>query len=205
MWSPPECHRDLFIRRCRDSPDWGTRMPWINIQMHGSRMQGRWLPLWRILMRSMKARAVVSVLVMVMVMSVSAGTRLASAVDPPAATVKVWDTATPIPPSISLGMTPGESVEDPDGLTGHGTSFPTVVTVYARGTNPGGPSGVSYWNPEGNVFVWYGKTMPGGYSLTMPVPPSSGFPGGVDINRGGRSEEHTSELQSHSDLVCRLL
>ena len=136
-------------------------------------------------MRSMKARAVVSVLVLVMVMSVSAGTRLASAVDPPAATVKVWDTATPIPPSISLGMTPGESVEDPDGLTGHGTSFPTVVTVYARGTNPGGPSGVSYWNPEGNVFVWYGKTMPGGYSLTMPVPPSSGFPGGVDINRGG--------------------
>src|SRR5437588_6440821 len=24
-------------------------------------------------------------------------------------------------------------------------------------------------------------------------------------NRGRRSEEHTSELQSHSDLVCRLL
>src|SRR5436190_13143365 len=26
-----------------------------------------------------------------------------------------------------------------------------------------------------------------------------------EIARGGRSEEHTSELQSHSDLVCRLL
>src|SRR5438034_6901704 len=26
-----------------------------------------------------------------------------------------------------------------------------------------------------------------------------------DRRRGGRSEEHTSELQSHSDLVCRLL
>src|SRR2546421_7869859 len=26
-----------------------------------------------------------------------------------------------------------------------------------------------------------------------------------DMNRGGRSEEHTSELQSRSDLVCRLL
>src|SRR5436190_5084020 len=26
-----------------------------------------------------------------------------------------------------------------------------------------------------------------------------------DIAIGGRSEEHTSELQSHSDLVCRLL
>src|SRR5947207_4500831 len=28
----------------------------------------------------------------------------------------------------------------------------------------------------------------------------------VDVpNQGARSEEHTSELQSHSDLVCRLL
>src|SRR5438034_5218147 len=26
-----------------------------------------------------------------------------------------------------------------------------------------------------------------------------------EIHGGGRSEEHTSELQSHSDLVCRLL
>src|SRR5436190_7784792 len=26
-----------------------------------------------------------------------------------------------------------------------------------------------------------------------------------EISRAGRSEEHTSELQSHSDLVCRLL
>src|SRR5437588_6358422 len=30
------------------------------------------------------------------------------------------------------------------------------------------------------------------------------LPGSISINRG-RSEEHTSELQSHSDLVCRLL
>src|SRR5215211_8350751 len=29
-------------------------------------------------------------------------------------------------------------------------------------------------------------------------------PGGADV-RLARSEEHTSELQSHSDLVCRLL
>src|SRR5438034_8800256 len=28
---------------------------------------------------------------------------------------------------------------------------------------------------------------------------------GRDVERGDRSEEHTSELQSHSDLVCRLL
>ncbi len=88
----------------------------------------------------------------------------------PSATVRVWDTAAPIG-GIPLGATPGESVEDPTGLTGHGTSFPTVVTVYARGSHPLGPSGVSYWNPDGNVFVWYGRTV--------------GFPGGVDINRAG--------------------
>src|SRR2546430_12422250 len=28
---------------------------------------------------------------------------------------------------------------------------------------------------------------------------------GADIRHGGRSEEHTSELQSQSNLVCRLL
>src|SRR5713101_9826741 len=28
---------------------------------------------------------------------------------------------------------------------------------------------------------------------------------GVRAHRGGRSEEHTSELQSHVNLVCRLL
>ncbi len=102
------------------------------------------------------------------------------------AVVKVWNTAVPIPPSLSLGLTPGESVEDPAGLTDHGTSFPTIVTVYARSSHPGGLSGVSYWNPEGNVFAWYGKTFGGLPAAQMPPPPpSSGFPGGVDINRGG--------------------
>lgn len=89
----------------------------------------------------------------------------------PHATVKVWDTAVAIPPSLTLGLTPGESVEDPTGLTGHGTSYPTIVTVYANGSHPGGPSGLSYWNPDGNLFVWYGKTL--------------GFPSGVDMNKGG--------------------
>lgn len=87
------------------------------------------------------------------------------------ATVKVWDTGAPLPPSISLGLTPGESVEDPMGLSGHGTSFPTIVTVYARSTHPLGPSGLSFWNPDGNVFLWYGKTL--------------GFPSGIDLHHGG--------------------
>jgi hypothetical protein len=82
----------------------------------------------------------------------------------PHATVKVWDTAV-------LGLTPGASVEDQAGLTGHGTSFPTIVTVYARSTSADDPSGISYWNPDSNLFVRYGKTL--------------GFPIGVDINRGG--------------------
>src|SRR5438034_8588455 len=38
-----------------------------------------------------------------------------------------------------------------------------------------------------------------GYTKDTPNPP------GGEIQRDSRSEEHTSELQSHSDLVCRLL
>jgi streptogramin lyase len=95
----------------------------------------------------------------------------------PSATVKVWDTGAPIG-GISLGATPGESIEDPTGLTGHGTTSPTVVTVYARSSHPQGLSGVSYWNPDTNVFVWYGKTM------ANPLGDVAPFPGGVDVNQG---------------------
>src|SRR2546428_2033328 len=37
----------------------------------------------------------------------------------------------------------------------------------------------------------------------QPCPPECG--GGTEQGACGRSEEHTSELQSRSDLVCRLL
>ena len=89
----------------------------------------------------------------------------------PHATVKVWDTAAAIPPALSLGLTPGESIDDSTGLTRHGTAYPTVVTLYANGTHPRGRSGISYWNPDGNIFAWYGKTV--------------GFPSGVALNRNG--------------------
>jgi hypothetical protein len=89
----------------------------------------------------------------------------------PTAIVKVWDTAAVVPPSISLGLTPGESVDDAAGITRHGTGSPTIVTTYANGTHPRGRSGIAYWNPDGNVFSWYGKTL--------------GFPSGVTINRAG--------------------
>src|SRR5438132_7897991 len=36
-------------------------------------------------------------------------------------------------------------------------------------------------------------------------PPTAASAAPCEGGSGGRSEEHTSELQSHSDLVCRLL
>src|SRR5713101_9721942 len=41
-------------------------------------------------------------------------------------------------------------------------------------------------------------------SPPRPSPPRAAWPG-WDPRRGWRSEEHTSELQSHVNLVCRLL
>src|SRR5437588_2587353 len=41
--------------------------------------------------------------------------------------------------------------------------------------------------------------------ISGPGPGRSGKPRRDDPLHGTRSEEHTSELQSHSDLVCRLL
>src|SRR5437868_13424226 len=37
------------------------------------------------------------------------------------------------------------------------------------------------------------------------APPPHGLRGRADLHGGRRSEEHTSELQSRFDLVCRLL
>src|SRR3712207_8407203 len=44
---------------------------------------------------------------------------------------------------------------------------------------------------------WYGEPLMFGMTWTRPAYPSQGGP--------GRSEEHTSELQSRQYLVCRLL
>src|SRR5438034_5679243 len=58
-----------------------------------------------------------------------------------------------------------------------------------------------------NIAVAVGKMMKDKYSADVRV-----LPAGNDVARlaplranRARSEEHTSELQSHSDLVCRLL
>lgn len=98
---------------------------------------------------------------------------------PAVTTVKVWDTGVAATSGgLSLGLTPGESVDDLTGLTGHGTSFPTIVTLYANSTHPMGPAGLSYWNPDADTFAWYGKTI--------------GYPAGIDLNRAGPREAFTS-------------
>lgn len=140
--------------------------------------------------RALRWASAVAVILSVVITMSTAGAQLSVLSEPapadheptpafPSATVKVWDTLVPIG-GIPLGASPGESIEDLAGLTGHGTSFPTVVTVYARSSHPLGPSGVSYWNPDGNIFVWYGKTV--------------GFPGGVDINRTGPAQPTSSPV-----------
>src|SRR5436190_7033905 len=46
------------------------------------------------------------------------------------------------------------------------------------------------------------------YAVRTPLPRDAGWRAALpscDRSRACRSEEHTSELQSHSDLVCRLL
>src|SRR5436190_4874826 len=46
---------------------------------------------------------------------------------------------------------------------------------------------------------------PMSHGQTSTRPPCSPAKPAVSSNASSRSEEHTSELQSHSDLVCRLL
>src|SRR2546430_13004721 len=45
---------------------------------------------------------------------------------------------------------------------------------------------------------------PAAPAAAPPKPPRA-VPGGAAPRRSGRSEEHTSELQSQSNIVCRLL
>src|SRR5438132_9071427 len=45
----------------------------------------------------------------------------------------------------------------------------------------------------------------GRYLVLMPFSDRSGISRKIENQKERRSEEHTSELQSHSDLVCRLL
>src|SRR5207249_5447910 len=64
------------------------------------------------------------------------------------------------------------------------------LTRIRRLTVEGRRAGEGYWSPDGKRIVFQSEREPGN-----PIR----FPS------GDRSEEHTSELQSRFDLVCRLL
>src|SRR5437588_3352443 len=60
----------------------------------------------------------------------------------------------------------------------------------------------------GAIQIFWGSRLIHAYSLHSASTRKQVFLVAVSfrrVNRGTRSEEHTSELQSHSDLVCRLL
>ena len=90
----------------------------------------------------------------------------------PDAEVKVWH----IIPTV--GFNPDESVEDIGGLTDQVATaeFPlTICTAMENTTNPGGPCGVVYWNPETNVFRDFGFSggVQTGIDLNTSAPPKS--------------------------------
>src|SRR5206468_12387836 len=86
-------------------------------------------------------------------------------------------------------------------IAGDGLSGPEVVLVaLLNHRSPGVSPGT--WESRGMSPTGYP-----GYPTPLPrcIEPrrAGGRPSGLE--RVGRSEEHTSELQSRSDLVCRLL
>src|SRR2546430_10767775 len=72
------------------------------------------------------------------------------------------------------------------------TLFPYTTLFRSRGRRPVRRPGVT--DREG-------ANCPGPRTSRSPTAP----PGSVPSRSSGRSEEHTSELQSQSNLVCRLL
>src|SRR5947207_4207267 len=57
----------------------------------------------------------------------------------------------------------------------------------------------------GLLLGWIGATLPGDIYLGLEATAYYAAIIGLPVPAAGRSEEHTSELQSHSDIVCRLL
>src|SRR5260221_6866362 len=62
--------------------------------------------------------------------------------------------------------------------------------------------------PRSTLFPYttlFRSLIPIGFFVTRPLNPDASVQSQKLTARVNRSEEHTSELQSHSDLVCRLL
>src|SRR2546430_5301627 len=70
-----------------------------------------------------------------------------------------------------------------------------TINALNRGVGGNDPGSVADVSLLGNSFL-----MPQGYSISF-----SGWDFSAEKNMGDRSGKHTSELQSQSKLVCRLL
>src|SRR5260221_5043281 len=84
------------------------------------------------------------------------------------------------------------------------TLFP--YTTLFRSTYLGG-SGYAAGTGNAIAVDVAGQAHVAGYTLASDFPIANALQANLRTNPGDgiRSEEHTSELQSHSDLVCRLL
>src|SRR5207248_11035973 len=97
-------------------------------------------------------------------------------------------------PAVAQSYTQHNLVSDLPG--GAPTTDPNLVNPWGIVFPPTGP----FWISDNNAGVstlydGNGNPFPVGSPLVVMIPPPT----------GGRSEEHTSELQSPYDLVCRLL
>src|SRR2546430_13490393 len=59
--------------------------------------------------------------------------------------------------------------------------------------------------PYTTLFRSSAPGIPFGHETSRPIPRESRWHSDAESRAGERSEEHTSELQSQSNLVCRLL
>lgn len=107
----------------------------------------------------------------------SAGFALAQALDPlPSATVKIWDAV-----GNGLGINPDQSRADFTGVTAQVATVAaplSIVTVYENTICPGGPCGITFWNPVTNLFKCFGVT--------------SGFQAASAVNLTGAVKTSTS-------------
>src|SRR5260221_1889122 len=103
---------------------------------------------------------------------------------------------------------------DEDGVIVGGKRIASKIVIWTAGV---APSPAGKWlavetDRAGRVKVQGDLTVPGHPEIFVVGDTASAqqdgkpLPGVAQVAmQGGRSEEHTSELQSHSDLVCRLL
>src|SRR5438132_5423144 len=80
---------------------------------------------------------------------------------------------------------------------------PAATTIYTLSLHDALPI-YGHWLRRRLASLDQAEPVGGGFAFRMHVT-TIGFELTVKIQGAARSEEHTSELQSHSDLVCRLL